>query len=135
MAYSDEQVARVCHEANKALQYIHEDPAPSHPWNCEPDEIRQSVIDGVRRVRRGTTPRQNHEAWREYRMARGWTYGPEKDPEQKTHPSLVPYDELPQAERDKNQMFLLIVTSLTVGPLLEVTVRGYQDHGQRAADQ
>lgn len=130
--YTDEQVASVCHDANCRMQRIHNDPAPSLPWDCESDELKQSVIDGVRRVRSGTTPRENHEAWRAYRAAKGWTLGP-KDLVQKTHPSLVPYDELPQAERDKNQLFLLIVTGMTVGQLLEVAVRGYHEHGQHAA--
>jgi hypothetical protein len=128
VAYSDEQVARVCHEANKALQYIHGDPCPSQPWNCEPYELRKSVIEGVRNVRRGCTARQNHEAWCEFKREHGWTWGPEKDPERRTHPCLVPYDELPQEQRDKDQLFLLIVTALTIGTLPEVTVGRYQEH-------
>jgi hypothetical protein len=114
MAYSDEQVARVCHEANKALQYIHGDPAPSQPWDCESDETRQSAIDGVSSVRRGTTPRELHESWMAFKREHGWVYGPEKDPEARTHPCMVDYDALPQEQRDKDQLFFMIVTALTV---------------------
>lgn len=110
--YSDEQVARVCHEANKALQYIHDDPAPSQPWDCELPEVRQSVIEGVRLARDGCTPERHHQAWMDYRLARGWTYGPEKDPAARTHPCLVPWERLPLAERDKNRVFLAIVQAL-----------------------
>jgi hypothetical protein len=126
--YSDEQVARVCHEANKALQYIHGDPCPSLPWNSEPDELKQSVIEGVRNIRRGFTPRQNHKAWVAYKRERGWTWGPEKDPGRKTHPCLVSYDELPQEQRDKDQLFLMIVTALTIGMRPEATIGRYQEH-------
>jgi hypothetical protein len=128
--YSDEQVARVCHEANKAMQYIHGDPAPSLPWDCEPAEVRQSAIEGVRHVRCGTTPRDLHESWCAFKRERGWAYGPEKDPEAKTHPCMVPYDDLPQEQKDKDQLFLLIVTALTVGMLSGVPARGYHEHGE-----
>jgi hypothetical protein len=128
MAYSDEQVARVCHEANKAMQYIHGDPAPSQPWNCELYEIRKSVIEGVQHVRRGATPRQLHESWLAFKREHGWVYGAEKDPEAKTHPCLVPYDDLPQEQRDKDQLFLLIVTALTIGMLPEAAAGEYQEH-------
>lgn len=133
VGYTDEQVARVCHEANKALQYIHGDPAPSQPWNCEPYELRKSVIEGVRKARQGCTPRELHETWVEYKRDHGWIYGPEKDPDRKTHPCLVPYDELPQEQRDKDQLFLLIVTALTIGPLPGASVSSYHEHGEHSA--
>lgn len=41
-----------------------------------------------------------HEVWAAGRMAEGWTWGPERDDEQKRHPCLVPYEELPESERD-----------------------------------
>ena len=48
-----------------------------------------------------------HEVWAQARMAEGWTYGPVKDPEKKTTPQLVPYDELPESEKeyDRNTAF------------------------------
>lgn len=41
-----------------------------------------------------------HEVWSAGRMADGWTYGPERDDALKTHPCLVPYDDLSERERD-----------------------------------
>jgi hypothetical protein len=132
--YSDEQVARVCHAAAREMQSIHNDPMPSQPWDCEPAELRESVIEGVRSVRSGITPREHHQNWVTFKREHGWVYGPEKDPEAKTHPCLVPYDELPAAERDKDQLFLLIVTALTLNLLPELSVRRYQDHGDYRSD-
>lgn len=45
-----------------------------------------------------------HEVWAQTRMAQGWTYGVQRDDVQKTHPSLVPYEELPKEEKvyDRN---------------------------------
>ena len=40
-----------------------------------------------------------HEVWASGRLAEGWRYGPRRDEVAKLHPSLVPYDELPEAEK------------------------------------
>lgn len=41
-----------------------------------------------------------HEVWAAGRMSDGWTYGPRRDDKLKTHPDLVPYSELPEAEKE-----------------------------------
>ena len=41
-----------------------------------------------------------HEVWADSRIAQGWTYGEKRDDALKTHPCLVPYDELPEMEKD-----------------------------------
>ncbi|MFD0468599.1 RyR domain-containing protein [Nonomuraea thailandensis] len=53
-----------------------------------------------------------HEAWCEHKRAEGWTYGPDKDPDAKTHPCLVPYDQLPVEQRVKDAVFHAIVGAL-----------------------
>ncbi|MCS6958407.1 MAG: RyR domain-containing protein, partial [Aquificaceae bacterium] len=37
-----------------------------------------------------------HNLWMEEKLSQGWTYGPVRDNEKKTHPNLVPYEELPE---------------------------------------
>ena len=41
-----------------------------------------------------------HEVWSETRIAQGWTYGKQRNDELKTHPCLIPYDELPEEEKE-----------------------------------
>lgn len=41
-----------------------------------------------------------HEVWAETRISQGWTYGEQRDDEKKTHPCLVPYEELPEEEKE-----------------------------------
>ena len=41
-----------------------------------------------------------HEVWTQNRINQGWSYGPERNDELKHHPCLVPYDELPEIEKD-----------------------------------
>ena len=38
--------------------------------------------------------------WANGRVAEGWTYGPERNDRLKTHPGLVPYRELSEAEKE-----------------------------------
>lgn len=41
-----------------------------------------------------------HDVWAQGRIAEGWTLGKKKDSEKKTTPLLVPYDELPESEKE-----------------------------------
>ena len=41
-----------------------------------------------------------HEVWAAGRVSQGWVYGEERDGEKKTTPCLVPYDELPEIEKE-----------------------------------
>lgn len=41
-----------------------------------------------------------HEVWAEARISQGWTYGEKRDDKKKTHPCLVPYEELPEEEKE-----------------------------------
>lgn len=41
-----------------------------------------------------------HEVWAKQRIDDGWTLGSERNDELKTHPCLVPYDELPESEKE-----------------------------------
>lgn len=41
-----------------------------------------------------------HEVWAENRQAEGWTYGPQRDDENKQHPDMLPYSQLPESEKE-----------------------------------
>ena len=41
-----------------------------------------------------------HEVWAQGRIREGWTYGPVRDDTTKQTPCLVPYDMLPENEKD-----------------------------------
>ncbi len=44
--------------------------------------------------------RNVHDVWAQGRIAEGWTYGEQRDDKKRTHPCLVPYEELSDAERE-----------------------------------
>lgn len=44
--------------------------------------------------------RNTHETWAKGRLEEGWTPGPARDDVARRHPGLVPYEDLPEAEKD-----------------------------------
>lgn len=44
--------------------------------------------------------RNVHEVWAKGRIDEGWSYGEQRDDQQKKHPCLVAYEELPDTERE-----------------------------------
>ena len=41
-----------------------------------------------------------HENWAQLRISEGWTYGEKRDSDKKTTPCLVPYEDLPENEKE-----------------------------------
>jgi len=41
-----------------------------------------------------------HEVWAETRINQGWTFGEKRNDDLKTHPCLIPYEELPEEEKE-----------------------------------
>jgi DNA-binding transcriptional MerR regulator len=107
-----EDIARVVHAANRELQIVQGDPRPSPPWDEASEyQVRES-IDSVQEALRGITPEQSHETWCSRLRADGWQYGEVKDERAKTHPCLVPFAELPEAQQRKDAVLVAIVQAL-----------------------
>lgn len=58
-----------------------------------------------------------HEVWAKERMEEGWVYGSTRDDKLKTTPCLVPYEELPENEKeyDRNTAFSTLKLLLKLG--------------------
>lgn len=108
-----EQIARVAHEANRAYCTAIGDPSQV-AWDDAPDWQRESAIKGVQAERDGSakTPEEQHQSWLDEKARTGWTYGPVKDAEAKTHPCFVPYHELPAEQQRKDELFRAVVVAL-----------------------
>jgi DNA-binding transcriptional MerR regulator len=120
-----EDIARIIHNANRDLQIVQGDPVPSPPWDDDevPEYQREQNVASVEEAlgNPDLTPRQNHEGWYERMRADGFVYGPVKDPVAKTHPTLLPWDQLPAEQRLKNRLFVAIVRALEPGTRREET--------------
>lgn len=66
-----------------------------------------------------------HDTWAAERFAAGWVYGPERDDVKKTHPCLVPYEELPESEKeyDRQTARTTIAMLLAQGCRIEMPTR------------
>ena len=56
-----------------------------------PEELNELVEQMAKNV---------HEVWAQTRIQQGWTWGPERNDALKHHPCLVPYEDLPESERE-----------------------------------
>lgn len=107
-----DEVARVVHEALTAIQVIHGDPVPSPHWDDATQDTRDSCLEGVRDAMSASTPEELHDDWCAHLRRRGWVYGEVKDASAKTHPCLVPFDELDPYQRVKSRVFVAIVQAI-----------------------
>jgi hypothetical protein len=112
-----EDIARVCHEANKAYCESIGDMSQPH-WEDAPAWQKESAIAGVKAF--VDSPNKNndkiyeesHNGWLEMRLRDGWTYGDVKDPERKVHPCMLPYHSLPNEQKWKDRIFTSICRAL-----------------------
>lgn len=102
--------ARAAHEVNSVYSAAIGDKV--FAWDEMTDAMRAGVINGAHMALDGKTPAELHDAWSASRVAEGWTYGAVKDLDAKTHPCLVPYDELPEAQRRKDALFQSVVRAV-----------------------
>lgn len=100
-----EGIAEICHQVNKAYcESIGDNSQPD--WTDAPNWQKESAIEGVKaHVNGNITPEQSHESWMNHKVAEGWVYGEVKDPQAKTHPCIVPYDQLPIEQKTKDYLF------------------------------
>lgn len=108
-----EDIARVCHEANRAYCLSIGD-ASQVPWDEAPDWQKQSIIRGVQfhLMNPDATPSHGHDSWLMEKRFQGWKWGPTKDESKKEHPCFVNYSELPEEQKRKDSLFKSIVDAL-----------------------
>lgn len=106
-------IAEVCHNVNR--DYCQSLGDFSQPvWDEAPQWQKDSAMTGVMLhvTNPDAGPQASHESWMAQKIAEGWVYGPEKNPELKTHHCLVPFDQLPVAQQAKDFIFRGIVHAM-----------------------
>jgi len=111
---TDEEVARVAHEINRAYCEALGDTSQVS-WEDAPQWQQTSAICGVQmhRANPEATPIDGHNSWLAEKEDAGWVYGPVKDAGKKEHPCMVPYAKLPPEQRAKDYIFQAVVHALT----------------------
>jgi hypothetical protein len=80
-------------------------------WTERESDFRAQFLDVIHRQcgpDRCDSAAQLHADWVEAYHKNGWTWGPIRDREKRTHPDMVPYEELGQLERDKDDVFIAL---------------------------
>ena len=99
-----EAIAAACHEINRTYcESLGDESQPA--WSEAPQWQRASAIEGVKAAMNGATPEQSHEGWLAQKEADGWVHGETKDPKAKTHPCMVPYEDLSPEQQRKDHLF------------------------------
>lgn len=106
-------VARVIHAAIRTWSTAHGQ-ADMPDWDSAPQWMKDSTFASIAFVLEhpDADAGAQHVQWMEQRRAQGWTYGPVRDEVQKTHPMLVPFDQLPIMEQKKDDLVSAIVKAL-----------------------
>ena len=75
-------------------------------WEAAPEWQKSSAINGIKyHLVNDVTPEISHESWLKQKLEEGWVYGKAKDPEAKTHPCIMRYEELSKYQRAKDLLF------------------------------
>ncbi len=105
-----EFIAAVAYEATRAYCQSMSD-FSQVPYEEAPQWIKDSFVSGVKFYMDNpeTGPDAAHEAWRRYQEAKGWEYGEIEDKNEKKHPCLVHFEDLPVERRAKDYIFKGII--------------------------
>ena len=108
-----EYIAKAAHEVNAAYCLAMDDYSQTS-WASAPQWQRDSALKGVRfhMDNPDAEASHSHESWYAEKEADGWVYGEVKDPEKKTHPCMVSFEQLPAAQQAKDFLFRQVVHSL-----------------------
>lgn len=106
-------IAMICHEANRAWCIANGDNTQK-TWDAAEEWQRESARKGVEFRLNNPDAKHDaqHNAWMQDKINDGWVYGMIKDAEKKTHPCIVPFEQLPLFQQKKDALFCAIVDAL-----------------------
>jgi hypothetical protein len=109
-----EQIAKICHEAVAAYSKSLGDSKAIPSWDKATEEEKEAVTKSVI-LHIGSVdayPAENHNAWVKERVDSGWVFGEVEDEKKKTHPFILPFDQLPIEQQIKEHLLRGIVQSM-----------------------
>lgn len=111
-----EATAKVAHEVNRGYcEALVEEVQP--PWEealeWQQESAMRWVIFYMNKPEAG--PEESHYWWMNEKKQDGWVYGVEKSEENKTHPWLIPFEQLPKEQQAVHFMFKSVVHAMVNG--------------------
>jgi hypothetical protein len=107
----DEKRAQFVYNAARLAAQASGAPIIPVPWEEREEPFRTQFCRVIQRQcgeQRSHSPEELHGSWMQAYFDMGWVYGEEYSREAKTHPDLVPYNDLGQLERDKDAVFVAL---------------------------
>ncbi len=93
-------------------------------YHPQPIDTSEVVIDTEHLKLTELLAKNTHEIWAKQRLADGWQYGSQRDDTLKQHPGLIPYEDLPDSEKEYDRLTAL-------GVIKTLLALGYRLEGQR----
>jgi RyR domain len=106
-----ERRAIFVYEAARLQAQAMDAPIVPEPWEQRDAAFRDQFLDVIDMMcgpDRKSSPEELHDDWVRAYEAMGWKHGPKRDPEAKTHPDMVPFDELGFREQIKDAVFVVL---------------------------
>jgi hypothetical protein len=115
------RIARVAHEANRALCEAFGD-VSQVPWDIAPEWQKLSAVEGVEfALANPDAPASaQHDAWVADKELHGWRFGRSKSAEDKTHPCLIPFEDLSPEQKAKDFIFRAVVAAMSTPRVTEI---------------
>jgi hypothetical protein len=107
----NEQRSWFVYEAARLQASAVDAPVVPEPWHERDEAFRTQFLDVIAMMcgpDRKANPEELHDDWVRAYEVMGWRYGPVRDPEARTHPDMVPFDQLEPRERDKDAVFVAL---------------------------
>jgi voltage-gated potassium channel Kch len=103
--YYQESNRNQAHFIRKKLNMIGCDIGPLIEWDA-PDTFKFTSEEVE------TLAAVEHERWMQEKRAQGWHYGPVREDSKKIHPSIIPYIQLSESEKEKDRETIRIIPGI-----------------------
>lgn len=89
------------------------------PYNTSEIQLSQELMELAEEMAKNV-----HETWAKARIDEGWKYGPQRDDIHKLHPCLVPYEDLPEIEKEYDRRTSLETLKFIISRGFQINVKG-----------
>lgn len=107
----EERRAMFVYEGARLQAVAVDAPIIPEPWDQRDEAFRAQFLNVIAMMcsdERKSSPEELHDDWVRAYEAMGWQFGWKRDPVAKTHPDMVPFDQLEQREQDKDAVFVAL---------------------------
>lgn len=88
--------------ANYLVSLSNQNNYDPHPINLDNVDVEPELVELQEAIAENA-----HEVWAKKRKDEGWGYGPERDDVRKLHPDMLPYDLLPESEKEYDRQMAI----------------------------